>query len=66
MPQLNHKGPEGNGPKTGRKLGGCKKTDAEQKAMGELGKGQGKHYHNPDAIGQGKRLNYKQTKINKL
>ena len=30
MPQLNHKGPEGNGPKTGRKLGKCKKSENEK------------------------------------
>ena len=66
MPQLNNTGPEGMGAKTGRKLGKCKKNEEEQKTIGDLGKGQGRHYHSPDAIGQGKRLKYYQTKNNTL
>lgn len=38
MPGLNHKEPEGEGPKTGRKLGKCKKTDSELKQIAESGK----------------------------
>lgn len=37
MPGLNHKGPEENGPKTGRKLGKCKKTESELKQISESG-----------------------------
>jgi hypothetical protein len=37
MPGLNHKGPEGNGPKTGRKLGKCKQREAELKQSSESG-----------------------------
>lgn len=62
MPHLDHKGPEGKGPKTGRKLGECKKTEEEQKTMGELGKGQGKHRHSCNSDGKGKRLKYNETK----
>jgi hypothetical protein len=41
MPKLNHTGPESKGSKTGRKLGKCKKTEAEQIELGSLGKGFG-------------------------
>jgi hypothetical protein len=66
MPNLNHSGPEGQGPKTGRKLGQCKKSENELKQIGELGKGQGKRHHSKKLCGQGKgkRINYFQT-INK-
>lgn len=57
MPNLNYEGPEGKGPKTGRKLGNCNKTNCE-KSTGRLGIGQGKHYHEPEADGRGKRLQY--------
>ncbi len=62
MPNLNHKGPEGKGSKTGRKLGNCRKTEADLTNTAELGKGLGNHYHNPDAVGNGKRINYYKTK----
>ncbi len=63
MPQLDHSGPEADGPKTGRKLGRCKKTDAELSQKGELGIGQGKQHHseNKKNHGKGKRLKYFQT-----
>ena len=66
MPKLNHSGPEGQGSKTGRKLGHCVKTDDELKQIGKLGKGQGKRRHSKNFCGQGKgkRINYFQT-INK-
>jgi hypothetical protein len=35
MPNQNRKGPKGKGPKTGRKLGKCQKTESEQKQMVE-------------------------------
>lgn len=60
MPKLNHTGPEGKGSKTGRKLGKCRKSEDE--LTGEFGKGQGKHYHSPDAKGEGKRLRNNQSK----
>jgi hypothetical protein len=41
MPHLNHTGPENEGPKTGRGLGKCHKTEAEPSGSGELGIGQG-------------------------
>ncbi len=55
---MDGRGPEGAGPKTGRKLGKCAKTEDEKKSTGELGVGRGKHYHNPEARGEGKRKNY--------
>lgn len=61
MPKLNHTGPESEGPKTGRKLGNCKKS-AKDAESGELGKGRGRHYHQPEAEGKGKRLQYNKSK----
>lgn len=58
MPHLNHTGPEGKGPKTGRKLGKCHKTVKEESQIGELGKGQGKRRHSGGGKGKGKRLKY--------
>jgi len=60
MPQLDHTGPDGQGPKTGRKLGKCHKTETELKTQGEMGIGQGKRRHAKNLCGQGKgkRLNY--------
>ncbi len=65
---MDHTGPEGQGPKTGRKLGQCKKTEDEIKPIGELGQGLGKRRHakNHCGHGQGKRVNYFQTLLNKL
>ncbi|MDD2244847.1 MAG: DUF5320 family protein [Dysgonamonadaceae bacterium] len=62
MSKLNHTGPEGKGPKTGRKLGKCRKTEDEKSKSGELGKGLGKHFHEPEALGKGKRLQYIKNK----
>jgi hypothetical protein len=56
MPHLNHTGPEDKGPKTGRKLGLCRKTDDETNSIGELGKGLGKKYHSGGGQGKGRRL----------
>lgn len=63
MSNLNHKGPENKGSKTGRKLGQCKKTEDELKQIGELGQGQGKRRHAKNFCrnGKGKRINYFQT-----
>lgn len=54
MTQLNHQGPENNGPKSGRKLGQCKsKTELPQ---GEPGKGMGLKRRSGGGSGKGKRL----------
>ena len=58
MPNLNSKGPENLGPKTGRKIGYCQKNEGEEKEMGEFGKGQGKRRHSGGGQGKGKRLKY--------
>jgi len=58
MPHLNGTGPNGEGSKAGRKLGECHKTEAEQKEVGELGKGQGKRRKSGGGTGHGKRLKY--------
>lgn len=56
MPHLNHSGPEGKGPKTGRKLGYCHKSVEESEYIGELGKGLGKKFHSGGGQGKGRRL----------
>ncbi len=58
MPHLDHKGPDGLGSKTGRKLGKCNKTVTEQNEINELGIGQGKRRNSGGGKGQGKRLKY--------
>jgi hypothetical protein len=60
MPHLNHTGPENEGPKTGRKLGKCHKTDDEQILAGELEKGLGKRRLSGGGKGKGNRLKYNQ------
>jgi len=62
MPRLNGTGPDGEGAKSGRKLGECHKTESEQKEEGELGKGQGKRNKSGGGKGQGKRLKYDSRK----
>lgn len=55
MPKLDGKGPEGKGPKTGRKLGECDElTDSEH--LQKLGKGMGKSRKSGCGEGKGKRL----------
>jgi hypothetical protein len=56
MPRLDRTGPEGQGPKTGRKLGRCKKTEEEQENA-QLGRGQGKQRRGGCGDGRGRRLN---------
>ena len=58
MPQMNHKGPEGEGPKTGRKLGYCSSDDTPNESL--LGKGMGKRRKMDGGNGKGKRLRYNQ------
>ena len=62
MPQLNHKGPEGKGTKTGRKLGLCNKTNEEQNDTGLIGEGMAKRRHSGGGEGKGKRINYTKNK----
>ncbi|WP_396601001.1 DUF5320 family protein [Algibacter sp. R77976] len=55
MPNFNHKGPENLGPKTGMKLGKCRKTDSDTIA-------------NPEKrpFGKGRRKKCNTSKIKKL
>ena len=59
MPHLNHKGPDGKGPKTGRGLGKCQK--GKEPNLEELGKGLGQKRHSGGGEGKGRRL--KSSKI---
>jgi len=61
MPHLDHTGPISEGPKTGRKLGLCHKTEAEQTQKGEFGQGNGERRHAGGGQGKGKRLKYNQN-----
>lgn len=59
MAHLNHKGPEDKGPKTGRMLGKCHKTDKEKQIISKkynLGKGMGRKKRKVCAEGKGNRL----------
>lgn len=55
---MNHTGPEGEGPRTGRKLGHCKKVNTETPADREfeLGKGMGLKRKSGGGQGKGRRL----------
>ncbi|MGQ1891474.1 DUF5320 domain-containing protein [Thermophagus sp. OGC60D27] len=55
MPKMDHTGPEGEGPRTGRKLGRCSK-DNKDASTGKLGKGMGKKRKEGCGQGKGKRL----------
>jgi hypothetical protein len=66
MPHLNHTGPDGQGPKFGRKLGKCKMTEDDLKKIGELGKGHGKKRNSGGGNGKGKRLKYNNKFDSKL
>ena len=57
MANQNRTGPEGKGPKTGRKLGKCLKTESEQAQINQPGKGQGKHKHSGSGQGRMNRKN---------
>ena len=56
MPKLNHTGPEGQGPRTGRNLGSCSKKE-EHPPKGKLGEGMGKRRKEGGGQGKGRRLN---------
>ncbi len=55
MPHMNGTGPEGKGSSTGRKMGKCNNTTAEE-ALQKLGKGMGARRKNGGGTGKGKRL----------
>lgn len=60
MPGLNHKGPEGHGPLTGRRMGRCTRFGANEKAMNaglpETTEEQPAERHDP---GRGKRNGFR-------
>jgi hypothetical protein len=57
MAHLNHKGPEEKGPKTGRKLGLCKKKPEESSDFKPVqGMGMRKHSQNFRLTGKGRRM----------
>lgn len=58
MPHLDHTGPDGKGPKTGRKLGLCRKTESDFNESGIAGKGRGLRKHSGGGRGKGKRIKY--------
>ena len=60
MPRLNHTGPEGKGPGSGRKLGECMKTPDKEK-LEKLGKGLGLKRKSGGGSGSGKRLKSSDT-----
>ena len=65
MPRMDHTGPEGRGSGTGRKLGSCSKTKAEENTTTfSLGKGMSlrRHVSKKGFQGKGKRLRYDQEK----
>ena len=56
MPKLDHSGPDGEGPRTGRQLGRCRKKENNTSA-GRLGEGMGKKRKTEGCEeGKGKRL----------
>ncbi len=55
MPRLDGKGPEGDGSRTGRKLGKCSKNTDKEKLQ-KLGKGMGEKRNSGGGKGKGKRL----------
>lgn len=54
MPKMDHTGPEGQGPATGRNLGRCAKNGKQTK--GKIGEGMGKRRKEGCGDGKGKRL----------
>lgn len=58
MPQLDHKGPEGKGPRTGRGLGKCRKPgeSSQKPSQYELGEGMGLKRKAGCGKGEGRRL----------
>jgi hypothetical protein len=66
MPKLNHSGPMGEGPKTGRILGKCHKTETDIEQQGALGAGMAKRRNSGGGEGKGKRIKYYKTLNNTL
>ena len=64
MPKLNHSGPEGKGPGTGRGLGCCRKPSDQtpESLKYQLGKGMGLRRKSGSDEGKGKRLQYGDNK----
>lgn len=64
MPQMNHTGPEGKSPRTGRKLGICSKPPESTPDSKEyqLGKGMGLKRKSGGGKGKGRRLQYGENK----
>ncbi len=64
MPQMNHTGPEGKGPRTGRGLGSCRKPDNAMPDSNQyqLGKGMGLKCKSGGGRGKGRRLQYGDNK----
>lgn len=58
MPHLDHTGPEGKGPRSGRGLGKCRKPEESSDDSGEyqLGKGMGMKRKTGGGRGEGRRL----------
>lgn len=55
MSQMNGRGPDGKGPKTGRGLGNCKQNPSEE-MLSKLGIGQGKRRRADERSGEANRL----------
>ena len=62
MPHIDHSGPEGDGPRMGRKLGRCSNDDDGTTDLEKLGKGMGLRRNSGGGTGKGKRLKYYQSK----
>lgn len=64
MPKMNHSGPEGKGPLTGRGLGRCRKPSNQtpETEKYQLGKGMGLKRKSGSGEGKGKRLQYGDNK----
>ena len=58
MPKLNHTGPLGEGPKTGRLLGKCQKEVSDNDQPGMLGTGMAKRRNSGGGEGKGRRIKY--------
>lgn len=58
MPGLNRKGPEGEGPMTGRGLGRCRRSEDSEQALGAdqemTGRGRGRRFRFRSEAGRGR------------
>jgi len=64
MAKMNHTGPEGKGPRTGRSLGRCRKPadTTPESDENQLGKGMGLKRKSGGGKGKGRRLQYGENK----